>query len=255
MAAPVLAYEPVTCTPINKTRSIITSIDSADSFCTMLTGYGVKPVAPNEGCAGVYCHGPVKNGAQPMPPGYILSSNFVKNTSYVQVTGCLNSTVWAQDPFDDGGQMDSHGWPYSCQGWAKFVSLIEPRSNTYCIRCCDKDNNVDCDTSHSTKGCWTVVPGKYTMADGSVCQPPPGSADPISPTTSVNPLNPATPASSSSAAASASASASASSGSSHPATATIAGATGGTNAGSHLTTTIEMVGTLVVVALALSASL
>ncbi|KAG0333995.1 hypothetical protein BG004_000600 [Podila humilis] len=183
----VLAYEPVTCTPINKTRSIIASIDDASNFCTFMTGYGVDPVAPNEGCAGVYCHGKVKNGAQPMPKGYILSSNYAKNTSYVQVTGCIDSSVWAQNPLDDGGQMDSHGWPYSCQGWAKFVSLIEPATNTYCIRCCDKDDNVDCNTSISTKGCWNVIPGQYTMADGSACKAP---ANMTTPTTSPSATGP-----------------------------------------------------------------
>ncbi|KAG0335648.1 hypothetical protein BG000_007360, partial [Podila horticola] len=84
VAPAVLAYEPVTCSPVNATRSIITSIDSADSFCTFLTG-------------------PVKNGGLPMPKGYILSSNYARNDTnqYVQVTGCIDSSVWAQDPMDE----------------------------------------------------------------------------------------------------------------------------------------------------------
>ncbi|KAG0360473.1 hypothetical protein BG005_010606 [Podila minutissima] len=178
LAAPaVLAYEPVTCSPVNATRSIITSIDSADSFCTFLTGYGVRPVAPNEGCGGVYCQGPVKNNGLPMPKGYILSSNYARNDTnqYVQVTGCIDSSVWAQDPTDEGGQMDSNGWPYSCQGYKKFVSLIEPATNTFCIRCCMASDNSDCNTSISTHGCWNVVPGLYAMPDGSACKPPVGA--------------------------------------------------------------------------------
>lgn len=178
LAAPMLvsAYEPITCTK-NATQNIITSITSADEFCTMLPGYGVYPVAPNEGCASVYCYGAASKLGPPMPKGYILSANYAvsPNNSYVQITGCLDSSVWAQNPTDEGGQMDSHGWPYSCQGWKKFVSLIEPASNTYCIRCCSEDNNVDCNTSISTKGCWNVVPGLYQMADGTVCKPPAGS--------------------------------------------------------------------------------
>ncbi|KAG0379353.1 hypothetical protein BGX24_000769 [Mortierella sp. AD032] len=175
-AVVVQAYEPVTCQK-NATQNIITSITSADSFCTMLPGYGVYPVAPNEGCASVYCYGAASKLGPPMPKGYILSANYAvsPNNSYVQVTGCIDSSVWGQTPTDEGGQMDSHGWPYSCQGWKKFVSLIEPASNTYCIRCCSEDNNVDCNTSISTKGCWNVVPGLYQMADGSVCAPPAGS--------------------------------------------------------------------------------
>ncbi|KAG0071914.1 hypothetical protein BGZ89_008984 [Linnemannia elongata] len=178
MAAPLLvsAYEPVTCQK-NATQNIVTSITSATDFCTMLPGYGVYPVAPNEGCASVYCYGAASKLGPPMPKGYILSANYAvsPNNSYVQVTGCIDSSVWGQNPTDEGGQMDSHGWPYSCQGWKKFVSLIEPASNTYCIRCCSEDNNVDCNTSISTKGCWNVVPGLYQMADGSVCAPPAGS--------------------------------------------------------------------------------
>ncbi|KAF9149126.1 hypothetical protein BG015_009111 [Linnemannia schmuckeri] len=172
----VSAYEPVTCQK-NATQNIVTSITSANDFCTMLPGYGVYPVAPNEGCASVYCYGAASKLGPPMPKGYILSANYAvsPNNSYVQVTGCIDSSVWGQNPTDEGGQMDSHGWPYSCQGWKKFVSLIEPASNTYCIRCCAEDNNIDCNTSISTKGCWNVVPGLYQMADGSVCAPPAGS--------------------------------------------------------------------------------
>jgi len=175
--ATVLAYEPVTCTTKNATQPIITSIDSADQFCTFMTGYGVAPVAPNEGCGAVYCYGQQKNGGLKMPDGYILSTNYLKNDTaqYVQVTGCIDSAVWAQDPLDDGGQMDSHGWPYSCAGYKKFVSLLEPATNTFCIRCCMSTDNSDCNTSVSTKGCWNIIPGAYTMADGSVCKPPAGS--------------------------------------------------------------------------------
>jgi len=177
IAAPIFAYEPVTCTTKNKTQPIITSIDSANQFCTFMTGYGVAPVAPNEGCGAVYCYGQQKNGGLKMPDGYILSTNYLKNDTaqYVQVTGCINSAVWAQDPLDDGGQMDSHGWPYSCVGYKKFVSLLEPATNTFCIRCCMSTDNSDCNTSISTKGCWNVIPGVYTMADGTACKPPAGS--------------------------------------------------------------------------------
>ncbi|KAF9424634.1 hypothetical protein BGZ76_003491 [Entomortierella beljakovae] len=174
-AAPVLAYEPVTC-KANNTQNIVTSITSSDQFCTMLTGYGVYPVGPNEGCGSVYCYGPPSPLGPPMPDGYILSVNYEKTEHYVQVTGCMNSTVWGQNPTDDGGQMDSHGWPFSCKGYKKFVSLLEPSTNTYCLRCCDEDSNADCNTSKSTYGCNYVIPGKYTMADGSTCAPPPHSS-------------------------------------------------------------------------------
>ncbi|KAF9578359.1 hypothetical protein BGW38_005879 [Lunasporangiospora selenospora] len=187
VASPIFAYEEVTCQK-NATQNIITSITDANNFCTMMTGYAVDPVAPNEGCASVYCHGDVKNGAEPMPAGYILSSNFAQNKTakYIQITGCINSAVWAQNATDDGGQMDSHGWPYSCAGYNKFVSLIEPATNTFCIRCCTSKDNSDCDTSKSTDGCWNVIPGLYTMADGTDCKKPSELAALATPPTPTN---------------------------------------------------------------------
>ncbi|KAG0197901.1 hypothetical protein BGX28_008621 [Mortierella sp. GBA30] len=177
VAAPAFAYETITCTrndtqDISKAQHITASITDANNFCTMMTGYSVRPVAPNEGCGEVYCQGALQNDGHPMPKGYILSSHYFKNETYVQVTGCIDSSVWAQDPNDEGGQMDSHGWPFKCAGYKKFVSLIEPQTNTFCIRCCANDDNVDCNTSISTKGCWNVIPGDYTMADGTACKPP-----------------------------------------------------------------------------------
>ncbi|KAF9956474.1 hypothetical protein BGZ70_009858 [Mortierella alpina] len=176
-AAPLISGEKLTCTRndtqiLKDAKHITASITDANNFCTMLTGYGVKPVAENEGCGEVYCHGEVKDDGHPMPEGYILSSNYLKTPDYVQITGCIDSSVWAQDPLDDGGQMDSHGWPFHCAGYKKFVSLLEPSSNTFCLRCCVEKENVHCNTSISTHGCYNVIPGNYTMADGSECKPP-----------------------------------------------------------------------------------
>ncbi|GJJ77149.1 hypothetical protein EMPS_09508 [Entomortierella parvispora] len=180
LAAPTLAWEIVTChRPDNSTaQRIVTSITPNVGFCTMLTGKGIYPVAPNEGCADVYCYGPASDLGPPTPANYILSANYAQTANYTQVTGCIDSAVWDQNPTDEGGQMDSHGWPYSCKGFKKFVSLLEPASNTYCLRCCNGDNvDTDCDTSHSTKGCWNLIPGDYSMNDKlkSACKPPVGA--------------------------------------------------------------------------------
>ncbi|KAF9956519.1 hypothetical protein BGZ70_009852 [Mortierella alpina] len=177
VAVPALAYEPVNCKRndtqnLKKAKHITVAITDENNFCTMLTGYGVDDVASHEGCAEVYCQGEVVDDGHPMPEGYILSSHFEKTDTYVQITGCINSEVWKHNPDDDGGQMDSHGWPFHCKNYQKFVSLLEPSTNTYCVRCCDKDDNTDCDTSHSTAGCSKVIPGKYEMKDGSPCMTP-----------------------------------------------------------------------------------
>lgn len=143
LAAQALAFS--TCDlPGSGTQNTTVSITNGSAFCLMLTGYGVFPVAQNEGCASSYCYGPASKLGPAMPKGYILSANYEKKSEYVQVTGCIDSSVWDQNPLDQGGQMDSHGWPYTCQGYKKFVSLIEPATNTYCIRCCNSMN--DCNT-------------------------------------------------------------------------------------------------------------
>ncbi|KAG0253582.1 hypothetical protein BG011_006301 [Mortierella polycephala] len=175
IATPVLAgptKNPTTCTR-NETRTTVTSITDADNFCTMLTSYGAAPVAQHEGCASAYCHGTPANGAEPMPEGLILSAHFAEdeNKGHVQITGCIDAAKWGLNSTDEGGQMDSHGFPYTCKGYKKFVSLLEPSTNTFCIRCCKDDNRSDCNTKGiSTKGCMAIVPGKYTMADGSACK-------------------------------------------------------------------------------------
>ncbi|KAF9953664.1 hypothetical protein BGZ72_005242 [Mortierella alpina] len=194
-AAPLISGEKLTCTRndtqiLKDAKHITASITDANNFCTMLTGYGVKPVAENEGCGEVYCYGEVKDDGHPMPEGYILSSNYLKTPDYVQITGCMNSTVWAQDPLDDGGQMDSHGWPFHCAGYKKFVSLLEPSTNTFCLRCCVEKENVHCNTSISTHGCYNVIPGNYTMADGSQCKPPTLPQPPKTSPPQVTPTNP-----------------------------------------------------------------
>ncbi|ORY99797.1 hypothetical protein BCR41DRAFT_295782, partial [Lobosporangium transversale] len=141
-----------------------------NNFCTMMPPYGAYPVAPNEACANSYCFGDKfqTNTSEYLvgPKNFILSAHFVENKTaqYTQVTGCMDSSVWGLNPTDEGGQMDSHGWQYHCANSKKFLSLLEPASNTYCIRCCNgTDVDVNCDTSHSTKGCWNLIPGNYAM--------------------------------------------------------------------------------------------
>ncbi|KAG0010123.1 hypothetical protein BGZ82_003674, partial [Podila clonocystis] len=80
----------------------------------MLTGYGVPSIASYEGCSESYCQGKIVDDGHPMPKGYILSSHYEMSDSYVQITGCINSSVWAQNSDDNGGQIDSHAWPFHC---------------------------------------------------------------------------------------------------------------------------------------------
>ncbi|KAF8958064.1 hypothetical protein BGZ46_002046 [Entomortierella lignicola] len=189
VAAPALAYEPVTCTRVGTFHNV-TEINADGTFCTMLPPYGTQEVAPAEGCANSYCFGSQYTNTSSHlvgPADFILSVNYVNNATnqFTQITGCIDSTKWGLNPTDEGGQMDSHGWMYSCANSKKFVSLLEPATNTYCIRCCNGPNfETDCDTSHSTNGCWNLIPGLYTLSDGTSCPPPAGAPNSTTPANS-----------------------------------------------------------------------
>ncbi|KAF9344027.1 hypothetical protein BGX26_004900 [Mortierella sp. AD094] len=181
IAASAFAEEASNCTRPAGGFHNVTEVNADGSFCTMLPPYGVQNVAINEACANSYCfNGKYTNTSTHLvgPTDLILSANYLANTtnSYTQITGCIDGSKWGLSATDEGGQMDSHGWKYQCAGSKKFLSLLEPATNTFCIRCCNGDNvDVDCNTSKSTAGCWNLVPGLYTMADGSACKAPAGA--------------------------------------------------------------------------------
>ncbi|KAF9961411.1 hypothetical protein BGZ65_010768 [Modicella reniformis] len=198
-AAPVFAEEPSNC-KIPDVRYNVTTIQDADNFCTMFPPKGVGLVAPSEACATSVCFGnPTSAGDaikdnEKFASGVILSAHFLKNEAakYVQITGCMNGALWNLNGTDDGGQMDSHGWEYRCAGYGKFLSLVEPSSNSYCIRCCAGAKDPNCNTGKSTMGCWNLIPGDYSMPDGSNCPAPttptlPGGVVPTTPGTSPTP--------------------------------------------------------------------
>ncbi|KAG0240975.1 hypothetical protein BGX31_001557 [Mortierella sp. GBA43] len=196
-AVPVLAEEPSNC-QIPKIRNNVTAIVDENNFCTMLPPMGVSEVAPSEACATSYCVG--NPAATKEPKELAANPKMPKNnetTGYVQITGCFDPLAWKLSPTDGGGQMDSHGWRYRCDGYGKFLSLLEPTEGQYCIRCCKGgDKDPDCDTSHSTRGCWNLIPGQYTMPDGSNCPRPPGAPAVVlpSPTGTAPGTAPSTPA-------------------------------------------------------------
>ncbi|KAF9430216.1 hypothetical protein BGZ76_000914, partial [Entomortierella beljakovae] len=151
LAAPAFAEEPSNCKRDVSGYHNVTEINADGSFCTMLSPFGSQEVAPDEACANSYCFGGSYTNTSTHlvgPKDLILSVNYVENKTaqYTQITGCMDGSKWGFNPIDQGGQMDSHGWQYSCKGYKKFVSLLEPQSNTYCIRCCNGDVDVDCDT-------------------------------------------------------------------------------------------------------------
>ncbi|KAG0002255.1 hypothetical protein BGZ80_001273 [Entomortierella chlamydospora] len=264
IAASAFAEEFSNCTRPAGGFHNVTEVNADGSFCTMLPPYGVNNVAINEACANSYCfNGKYTNTSTHLvgPSDLILSSHYVANTtnSYVQITGCIDGSKWGLSPTDEGGQMDSHGWKYTCSGYKKFLSLLEPATNTFCIRCCNgADVDADCNTSHSTDGCWNLIPGQYTMADGSACAAPAG-APPVVTTVSgtVTTVYPTTLPGSATATVPGAATTTAAAGSSTTAAANPSSSSGsgskGTSAGSRFGLSLESVAVAAVAVMAVAA--
>jgi hypothetical protein len=162
IAAPALAAEEPSNCKVPAVRHNVTIIQDKDNFCLMWPPHGIQEVAPAEACATSMCYGNPKaagkNAAaddkliqanERFPEGVILSAHYLRNDTglgFTQITGCMDGSKWALNPIDGGGQMDSHGWQYRCNNHGKFLALVEPSTNTYCIRCCgggDKDPNCN----------------------------------------------------------------------------------------------------------------
>jgi hypothetical protein len=80
---------------------------------------------------------------------------------YVSFQTMRSHGVHGLSPSDGGGQYDSNGAPPHARvaGAKKFVNLVEPDAQDFCIRACTDPSK--CNTGESTKGCRTVVPGIY----------------------------------------------------------------------------------------------
>ncbi|CEG78282.1 hypothetical protein RMATCC62417_12914 [Rhizopus microsporus] len=121
-------------------------------------------IADSEKNAVAFCTKPNVNapGAGIFPSGFIKSAKYQTNSAagFVQVRGTLNIAAYQLSNKDDGGQYDNHGSgspPHSaCAGYPYYVSLIEPSSADFCIRCCEKYS--DCNAGRSAYGCDRVVP-------------------------------------------------------------------------------------------------
>ncbi|KAK9767900.1 hypothetical protein K7432_001880 [Basidiobolus ranarum] len=142
----------------------LTFVNSAESFCLFLPTKPGMIIGEHEDDAEVFCtkSDSVAPNAQMLPAGFIQSAHFGQTDSYVQVTGQMNPDAYQLSRQDGGGQFDNRGAPSNsgCAGYTYFVSLIEPNTGTYCIRCCNEKD--DCNMGLSTAGCDTVIPGDYS---------------------------------------------------------------------------------------------
>ncbi|KAG0049201.1 hypothetical protein BGZ83_005977 [Gryganskiella cystojenkinii] len=141
----------------------ICQITSASNWCMMMPPMAGGDIAQNEDRAIAFCTNPDAKapGAKIFPEGFIKSAIFASGNGYVQITGQIDRTKYSLSDNDQGGQYDIRAPVGSaCAGYNHYVNLIEPHSNTYCIRCCKEKS--DCNTGKSTYGCAFIVPGDYS---------------------------------------------------------------------------------------------
>jgi hypothetical protein len=79
---------------------------------------------------------------------------------FVQVTGRFDRDVLGLG-WDKGGQYDfKNNRDAKCKGYPYYVQFIEPRTETYCLRCCQ--SRADCKINQFSRGCAKAMPGDYS---------------------------------------------------------------------------------------------
>ncbi|GAA5808761.1 hypothetical protein MFLAVUS_002157 [Mucor flavus] len=124
----------------------------------------IDAIASSEKYAVSFCTTPNINapGAGLLPSGFVTKATYQTNSAagFVQVRGSINVAAYGLSTKDEGGQYDDHGAgspPKStCAGYPYYVSLIEPNTGDFCIRCCETYS--DCNAGRSAYGCDRVVP-------------------------------------------------------------------------------------------------
>lgn len=144
-------------------RHALTATVSADVFCSFLPPQPGGNIAGSESDAVVFCNKPSAKApnANIFPPGFIKSAHFASGPGYLQVTGRINRQAYELSASDQGGQYDSNGAPPGARvtGAKKFVNLVEPAQQDFCIRACTDPRK--CNTGKSSQGCQTIIPGNY----------------------------------------------------------------------------------------------
>ena len=141
----------------------LTATVTPGAFCSFLPPQPGGNIADSESNAVVFCNKPSSQApdANIFPSGFIRSAHFAKGSGFVQVTGRIDRNAYGLSASDGGGQYDSNGAPPQARvtGAKKFVNLVEPDAELFCIRACTDPSK--CNTGESTKGCKVVVPGNY----------------------------------------------------------------------------------------------
>ncbi|KAI9511047.1 hypothetical protein F5148DRAFT_975809, partial [Russula earlei] len=104
-----------------------------------------------------------------MPDGLITAASLAsaEDNSWIQVTGCIDSSKFHFNADDAGGQFDVR-FPNGarCTFGGSFIELVEPALNRFCLRCCSSpDDQINCNSHRDRTGCEHAIPGKYDFPE------------------------------------------------------------------------------------------
>jgi len=137
-------------------------ITSVDDFSLLLPAIPDELVSDAEEDAKMYCT-PGSSGdicEKKMDEGFITAASLMRahDNSWIQVTGCIDSSKFHFNANDAGGQMDvryPNGAHCTFGGvGASFIELVEPALNRFCLRCCSTPNDqINCNSHRDREGC------------------------------------------------------------------------------------------------------
>jgi hypothetical protein len=146
--------------PTSKRAGYDITLTSDTEFCSFVPPQAGDNVGTTENQAIPKCTDS-SLGNEQFPTGFIKSSHYASTSTYAQVTGTIDRTAYNLNASDGGGQYDNRDISgVTCNGYKYFVNLVEPDTDTFCIRCCESQS--DCNLGESTKGCVKIVPGDYS---------------------------------------------------------------------------------------------
>ncbi|KAK0220152.1 hypothetical protein IW262DRAFT_1272760 [Armillaria fumosa] len=150
-------------------------ITNSSDFALLMPRNSDKPVSSSENDAIAYCSSG-SSCAYALPDGFITAAEVYNvEGTYVQITGCMDSSKMSMSSKDDGGQFDVR-YPNGAQctfgGYgASFIEQLEPSAGRFCLRCCaSAHDQTNCNSHQDRAGCLAAIPGKYDFPElGVTC--------------------------------------------------------------------------------------
>ncbi|KAN0093429.1 hypothetical protein V8E55_004213 [Tylopilus felleus] len=144
-------------------------VSGSNAFALLLPQTSGEMVSDAEQDGVAYCTDESGCG-NPFPTGFITGAAYsaAGDGTYVQITGCMDSSKFPFADNDDGGQFDVR-YPNGAQctfgGYgASFIEQVEPSANRFCLRCCKSaDDQQNCNSHQDRAGCPMAVPGTYAF--------------------------------------------------------------------------------------------